>query len=171
MGFAPPRKPPSFLLPPLHRGAEQDRFGLPTQVPSLLSETTQERHDRIADIEQLIADAFDTAARHLGKKESRKLFEKVTKDYSKRGKQPNRHKNNLLLSKFYELAHEHPEKKPNAIATKVAEWCEKERSFPIVERRSLIRRINRLVLNRKRPHQEPMHAGCVPPSLLGSEQD
>src|SRR6476660_9230448 len=99
MGFAPPpRKPPS-VLPPLHRGAELDRFGVPTQVQSLLStETLQERHDRIADIEQLVADAFETAARHMGKKEARKLFEKVTKDYSKRGKQPRRDEIELLLS-------------------------------------------------------------------------
>jgi hypothetical protein len=168
MGFAPPpRKPSSFLLPPLHRGPEQDRFGLPTQVPYLLSETAQERHDRIAYIEQLVADAFETAVRLLGKKEAKKLFEKVTKDYSKRGKPLRRDENNRLLSKFDEFAHKHPEKSCNAIATKVAEWCETDHCFPIVERRSLVSRISKLVRERNR-RQEAMHAICgsVPPSLL-----
>jgi hypothetical protein len=54
----------------------------------------------------------------------------------------------------------------------VAEWCEKEHRLPVVERRSLVSRISKLVRERKR-RREAMEAiyRSLPPSLLGSGED
>src|SRR5260370_32906853 len=92
-----PLPPPPPNDPRWH---ERDRFGLAIVPPTLLAESAEERRARIATVERLATDLFETAVTHLGRLEARRLFAEVAKAPWKRGKQPNRSRNDQLLEMY-----------------------------------------------------------------------
>jgi hypothetical protein len=97
-------KPPQSVAlpgpPPPNRVDERDRFGMPVVPLTLLSETPEQRQARIASIEQLVVDLFQTAVTHLGRGEARSLFESVVKQRWIKGKQPDHERNRQLLELY-----------------------------------------------------------------------
>ena len=67
--------------PPENR--RTDRFGLP--IFSLVFETEEQTRLRVAAIEKLVEDVFETVVRHLGKTQAKTLFEDCAR--RKRGNQ------------------------------------------------------------------------------------
>jgi hypothetical protein len=66
-------------------GERVDRFGIPDF--SLLSESDDERAERVALVERLVKEVVDLAIMHLGRDEASKLFKNAYRAESK-GKQP-----------------------------------------------------------------------------------
>jgi hypothetical protein len=104
MGFAIPKQSGLLPLPPYPpndpRWNERDQFGLLIIPPTLLGESTEEKRARIATVEGLARDLFNTAVTHLGRDEARRLFTDVAKERWVKGKQPNHDRNRRLLQMY-----------------------------------------------------------------------
>ena len=158
---------PGELLPPPSpndpRWDERDRFGLAVWPPSLLAESTEERRARIASLERLATDLFETAVTHLGRPEARRLFAEVVKAPWKRGKQPNRDRNHQLLEMYDNAVREAPDSIPSIPRLLAKRLHPKNpQSHPATEKQ-----IRRLVKDRSR-RQKAMEAAYqrFPRSLL-----
>ena len=79
-------------------------------MPTLLSETPEERKARIVAIEQLVGDLFQTAVTHLGRDEARRLFDTVVKQRWTNCKQPDGERNRQLLELYDRELAETPDK-------------------------------------------------------------
>jgi hypothetical protein len=89
-------RPPFPLGDP--RWHERDRFGLPKWPPTLLNESEEKRREKIATIKGLAADLSEAISRNLGRNEARDLIRDFAKPSQKKGKQPNRKLNSLVLA-------------------------------------------------------------------------
>jgi len=146
MSFLILRQPEVLPPPPPHRLDERDRFGLPIIPPALLSETPEQRQARIATIEQLVRDLFQTAMTHLDRVEARRLFESVVKERWTKGKQPDQERNQQLLARYDTEA----AKTPNKIREIPRRLGVQMHPGEPSQAESLARRIRRLVSDRNR---------------------
>jgi transketolase len=172
MSFIRPREPgPRERLPvpppPPNdpRWHERDRFGLAIVPPTLLAESGNERRARIATVERLATDMFETAVTHLGRLEARRLFAEVAKAPWKKGKQPNRSRNDELLDMYDNAVREAPDRIRSIPRLLAKEMNPKNpRSAPATEKQ-----IRRLVKDRSR-RQKAMEEAYrrFPRTLLGS---
>jgi hypothetical protein len=145
------------------RWDERDRFGLAVWPPSLLAESVEERCARIGTIERLASDLFKTAVTHLGRPEARRLFAEAAKAPWKKGKQPNRDRNDRLLEMFDNAVREGPARIKSIPRLLAEQLCpDNPRSVPATEKQ-----IRRLVRDRNR-RQKAMEAAYrrFPRSLL-----
>jgi hypothetical protein len=132
-------------------------------MPTLLSETPEERKARIVAIEQLAADLFQTAVTHLGRDEARRLLESVVKQRWTKGKQPDRERNRQLLERYdRELA-----KTPDKIREISRRLGKQFHPRDPSQAESLERRVRRLVKTRDRQQRAMEEAyRRAGPSLL-----
>jgi hypothetical protein len=112
MSFIRPRSPVPMPPPPPNdpRWHAHDRFGLAIIPPTLLGENVEERRAGIATVVRLATDLFATAVTHLGRPEARRLFADVAKAPWKKGKQPDRSRNDRLLEMYDNAVREAPDR-------------------------------------------------------------
>ena len=80
---------------------------------SFLSENPEETRVRIAAVERLVAEVFETTVQHCGRREAKRLFAAIAKDEPK-GKQADRERRRDLLEMFDAVLSEAPNKRKYA---------------------------------------------------------
>ena len=87
-----------------------DRFGLPPPQSILGDESVEEMRARIAAVERLVAEVFETTVQHCGRREAKRLFAAIAKDEPKGDRERRRD----LLEMFDAVLSEAPNKRKYA---------------------------------------------------------
>jgi hypothetical protein len=147
MGFISPQE--ELYVPLLQDG--EDRFGLPLSPPTLL--TSEKMLRELGDvIETLAIDLFESAVRHLGKKEAKILFLEITKEPPKGKQRTHQEHDDLMLKKYDAFVEAYPDQVRFAASRVAADCKEQLQGRGTVD--SLTRRLRDLVKKRDRERED-----------------